>query len=68
MARREKGTGSIYQRENGTWVGVLREISLVTGKPKSKYFSGKTEAEVKRKIREYNRQGRPSETNVKKPA
>ena len=66
MARREKGTGSIYQRENGTWVGVLREISLTTGKPKSKYFSGRTEAEVKKKIREYNRQGRPSDGNAGK--
>ena len=65
MARREKGTGTIYQRENGKWVGVIRDVSPDNGKVKTKCFSGKTEAEVKKKIREYNRQGRPSEGNAK---
>lgn len=54
MANREFGTGSIYQRENGTWVGRIRTADA-TGKLKSKYFSGKTEAEVKKKIREFNK-------------
>lgn len=55
--RREKGTGTIYQRESGSWCGKL-DIGLTPeGKRKYKYFSGKSEAEVKRKIREYNKSG-----------
>lgn len=50
--KRENGMGTIYQRENGTWVGKIRERSS-DGKMKSKCFSGKSEAEVKRKIREH---------------
>lgn len=62
--RREKGTGTIYQRENGTWAGRINEGIGGNGKPKYKYFSGKTEAEVKRKIREYNKSG--SKIEIKK--
>ena len=43
----KKGTGTIYQRENGKWVGVIRDVSTDNGKVKTKCFSGKTEAEVK---------------------
>lgn len=57
MQRREKGTGTIYQRDNGTWVGRVSEGRGENGKQKYKCFSGKTEAEVKRKIREYNKAG-----------
>lgn len=59
MQRREKGTGTIVQRESGTWSGRVSIGRGDDGKVKYKYFSGKTEAEVKRKIREYNRSGRP---------
>lgn len=59
MQRREKGTGTIVQRESGTWPGRVSIGRGDDGKVKYKYFSGKTEAEVKRKIREYNRSGRP---------
>ena len=52
--RREKGTGNIYQRSNGSWVGRLNIGIKPDGSPKIKCFSGKTESEVKRKIREYN--------------
>lgn len=52
--RREKGTGNIYKRDNGSWVGRLNIGVKPDGKPRIKCFSGKTEAEVKRKIREYN--------------
>ncbi|MBE6311494.1 MAG: site-specific integrase [Bacteroidales bacterium] len=55
--RREKGTGNIYKRDNGSWVGRLNIGIKPDGKPKIKCFSGKTEAEVKRKIREYNAGG-----------
>lgn len=58
MQRREKGTGSIYRRQNGTWVAIVR-ITGSDGKRRSKSFSGKTEAEVKRKVREYNRSAKP---------
>ena len=52
--RREKGQGSIYQRPNGKYVGTIR-YTLPNGVQKSKSFTGKTEAEVRKKIREYNR-------------
>ncbi len=55
--RREKGTGTIYEREPGKWMGKIIIGTTAEGKPKAKYFSGKTEAEVKRKIREYNKAG-----------
>jgi len=58
--RREKGTGNIYQREPGKWVGRLRIGTKADGKAEMKYFSGKTEAEVKKKIREYNKASDPS--------
>lgn len=54
-SRREKGTGNIYQRENGTWVGRVTIGRKSDGTRKIKYFSGKTESEVKKKIREYNK-------------
>lgn len=59
MQRREKGTGTIYQRENGTWIGRISIGRGRDGKIKHKCISGKTEAEVRRKIREYNRTERP---------
>ena len=59
MQRREKGTGTIVQRESGTWSGRVSIGRGDDGKIKYKYFSGKTEAEVKRKIREYNKSGSP---------
>ena len=52
---REKGTGNIYQKPDGTWIGRLSTGRDSDGKRTSKYFSGKTEAEVKRKIREFNK-------------
>lgn len=55
--RRENGSGYIYQRENGKWVGRLYDGVKSDGSPKIKYFSGKSEAEVKKKIREYNKSG-----------
>lgn len=47
MKRREKGTGSIYQRFNGSYVG---EYSDVDGK--RRYVSGKSKPEVKAKLKE----------------
>lgn len=45
--KRDNGTGTIYQRANKTWVGKIYLGLDETGKEKFKYFSGKTEAEVK---------------------
>ena len=52
MQRREKGTGTVYRRDNGTWVGRMNLGRGEDGKTKYKCVSGKSEAEVKRKIRE----------------
>lgn len=46
--KRDNGTGTIYQRANKTWVGKIYLGLDETGKEKFKYFSGKTEAEVKK--------------------
>ena len=52
MARRDKGDGSIYQRESdGRW--VAKYTHTVGSKPKVIY--GKTEQEAKRKLREYKK-------------
>lgn len=55
--RREKGTGTIWQKENGKWMSRIDIGRGADGKRKFKNFSGKTEAEIKRKIREYNKSG-----------
>lgn len=65
-SRRERGTGNIYQRGD-KWVGRLDVTEELGRKPDGKrnikYFSGKSEAEVKRKIREYNKEGGHIPTN-----
>lgn len=58
MQRREKGTGTIFKTETG-WKGKIDIGRGSDGKRKFKTFSGKTEAEVKRKIREYNKNENP---------
>lgn len=63
MAKRDNGTGTIYQRTNGSWVGKIYLGRDASGKEKFKYLSGRTEGEVKRKIREYNQAGTKIDTN-----
>ena len=53
--RSEKGTGNVYQNSDDTWFGRITVGKEADGRPKIKYFSGKTEAEVKRKIRDFNK-------------
>lgn len=57
--RRERGTGRVYQRGK-KWMGrldITSDVGLTSdGKRSYKYFSGNSEGEVKRKIREYNKQ------------
>ncbi len=62
--RRDNGTGTIYQRENGTWQGKLYLGRKADGSPKFKYVSGKTKAEVKRKICDYNYTGSEMEKKI----
>lgn len=60
--KRDNGTGTIYQRPNKSWVGKIYLGRDETGKERFKYLSGKTEGEVKRKIREYNQSGTKIDT------
>lgn len=56
--RRDNGAGYIFKRPDGKgWRGRIVEGRNSNGKVKYKYFSGKTEAEVKKKIREYHKSG-----------
>ncbi|MEG1204983.1 MAG: tyrosine-type recombinase/integrase [Angelakisella sp.] len=49
--RRPKGEGSIYQLPNETWRGKIPASETNDGK--IKYFTGKTQIEVSRKMKEY---------------
>ena len=51
MGRREKGHGSISQRKDGTWTGRIFLGYKEDGKQNVKAVYGKTESEVKRKLR-----------------
>lgn len=54
--RRDNGAGYIYQRKDGKgWRGRLQDGRKPDGSVRYVNFSGKTEAEVKRKIREYHK-------------
>ncbi len=56
MSRREKGEGSISQRKDGTWTARLNLGLDSDGKRKIKAFYGKTEREVKNKLKEYKKE------------
>lgn len=58
--KRDNGTGSIRQRRDGKWEARI----YIDGESKSLY--GKSETEVKRKLREYNRLKAKGYNNVKK--
>jgi hypothetical protein len=49
--RRGKGEGSIYQRDDGLWVGAV-DLGWINGKRSRKVVSGKTRAGVARQIQE----------------
>ncbi len=49
MARRGHNEGSIYQREDGRWVGVI-DLGYHGGKRKRKSFYGSTRREVQQKL------------------
>lgn len=51
--RRQKGTGSVYQRaSDGRWLGTIDAGYTRTGTRRRVTVTGKTEAEVKRKLRD----------------
>ena len=50
--RRDKGEGSVYQRKDGTWAAQY----IPDGSTKPKYLYGKTENEVKKKLREFKKE------------
>lgn len=51
-ARREYGSGSIYQRADGKWVGAAQAGFTPTGRRRRLTVVGKSEAEVRRRLRE----------------
>lgn len=51
MARREKGTGSISKRKDGTWTGRICLGYKDNGAQNIKAVYGKTESEVKKKLK-----------------
>ncbi len=67
--RREYGAGSIYhRRSDNRWVGTLEAGWTVTGGRRRVAVTGKTEAEVRRKLRDKKRQlqteGAPTSTRT----
>ena len=51
--RRDKGDGSIYQRKDGKWAAQIRLGKKADGKSNAKFFYGKTESEVKKKLKAF---------------
>lgn len=56
MKRRDKGEGSISQRKDGLWTGRIDIGTQDNGKRKIKAVYGKTEQEVKRKLRDLKKE------------
>jgi hypothetical protein len=52
VGRREYGSGSVYQRSDGRWIGTIDVGWTAKGTRRRVTVSGKTEAEVKRKLRD----------------
>lgn len=52
-ARREYGSGSISQRKDGTWTARVVIGTNEANKPKIKALYGKTEREVKKKLKDF---------------
>lgn len=50
--RREYGSGSVFQRANGRWVGTVEAGVTANGKRKRVSVSGRSKTEVRRKIRD----------------
>ena len=59
---RHYGEGSIYQRKDGRWVAKYRDEAMA----KPQYLYGSTEAEVRRKLRDWKKQTARGLTACKK--
>lgn len=55
-SRRQYGTGSVWQRSDGRWYGVIEDGWSATGKRKRVTVSAKTEALCKARLKERQRQ------------
>lgn len=65
--KRERGDGCIYKRKDGKWTARIQIGTKADGKPKIKAFYGKSEAEVKRKLKEFKQDIRNlSDADIKK--
>ena len=56
MARRQYGTGSVYQRSDGKWVGSIEAGWTTAGTRRRVTVSATTEAEAKKRLRAKQRQ------------
>lgn len=54
--RRQYGTGSVFQRSDGRWAGTIEAGYTATGARRRITVTGKTETEVKGKLKERQRQ------------
>ena len=59
---RHYGEGSVYQRKDGRWVAKYRDEEMA----KPQYLYGSTEAEVRRKLRDWKKQTARGLTACKK--
>lgn len=50
--RRQNGTGSISRRKDGSWTGRITLGIGDNGKPKVRAVYGRTESEVRKKLKE----------------
>lgn len=64
--KKDNGFGSIRQRKDGLWEARLQIGTLPNGKPNRKSVYGKTETEVKRKLRQLLKNGEEYLLNKKK--
>lgn len=62
--RRDKGDGCISQRADGTWTARIRVGLTPEGKPKIKAFYGKSEREVKKRLKEFEKELHKNDMSV----
>ena len=51
MAKRTNGEGTIRHRKDGRWEAAIMDGFRKDGKPNMKHFYGKTQKEVKEKLK-----------------
>ena len=62
--RRDNGAGSITLRKDGRWMGSIQYGYKADGKPKRITVYGKTQQEVKRKLREKSEEFVKNDGNI----